>query len=68
MTRPRAIQLLLFPKGPWPSQPTILAAEGVEKRQFKVQVNSLHIHGTVPGPRWLILAPGSHSGPGGLLL
>lgn len=67
-TGPRAICLLLLPQGPWPSHPTVLAAKGVERRQLKVQVNSLHIHGTVPGPRWLILGPGSHSGPGELLL
>lgn len=54
-TGPRAICLLLLPQGRWPSQ-------------REVRVDSLHIRGTVPGPRWLILAPGSHSDPGKLLL
>lgn len=67
-TGPRAICLLLLPQGRWPSQPAALAAEGGEKRQREVRVDSLHIRGTVPGPRWLILAPGSHSDPGKLLL
>lgn len=56
------------PTGPLAFPACSPGCRGGEKRQREVRVDSLHIRGTVPGPRWLILAPGSHSDPGKLLL